>query len=439
MHSGNKIKSGYWSIATQKHLKEFKTYSANLDKFDNLNIAGKAGRFLGVIRGNGKIENIEKLEAMANTVGISPSELHYIVLPKLERDSDKQVELIRDSTGSVTGIAEYVFTNQSVLEIAGQVFENSNPSSLQQIAVEVMDETKKVPYLQDELTEMLCKNGYNEESIKISLALQEQFKLINKINKSKNPIISNEYVWGPNNKKIAMAVANIEFGKKQNLKEVVERVQQHQGCPFEKLPPVDKDLLFLAKKTGMINPTTIVSSRGFEKEFAFSPNMLEPLSYNDDILDDVKLLLASIRFGENYTQHSTINDAVKFLESLMRYGDIGPHDANSTDYMLLEKKGIVRVVKKTKRKWSSYYNSFYDKTGYCLELVRKDVAEETLKIIKDPGYNINADNVVSSYEPVVDTGTFITAEENRIYLAESPEHVKEAEDYLCKVLRDENL
>lgn len=441
MTKQSKIKSGYWSIATQKHLKEFKTDSSNFDELDTLNIAGKTGRFLGVIRGNNQIRDMKKLEKMANTVGISPSELNYIILPKLEKSSDKQVELIRNVTGDIEGIAEYVFTNDEVLSITGQVFDDLNPTEMQRIAVETMDETKKIPYFQNELIEMLVKRGYREENIALAFAIQEQFKLIQRINKlkSSDPIISNEYVWGNNHEKIALALSNIEFDRKQSLREVIEIIQNYQGYPLEKLPEIDNDLILLAKKTGMITPNTIVSSRGFRKEFAFSPNMLEPLTYNDDILDDVKLLLASIRFGENYTNHSTITDPVKFLESLIRYGDIGPHDANSTDYTLLEKKGIVRVVRKTKQVWSRYYGEWSSRNGYCLELIRRDVAEEALKIIKTPSYNITSDVEINSFEAVNDTGLFITAEANRLKLAESPEYVKEAEEFLCKVLRNETL
>lgn len=441
MADENKIKSGYWAVATQKHLKEFTTYSPNLDEVDSLNIAGKAGRFLGVIRGNTTIQSIKKLEKMAGTVGISKSELHDTILPKIEKASDKQVEIIRDSTGDITGIEEYLFTNKSVLEISGEVFERQNPSNIERIAIETMDATKKIPYLQSELMNSLSKSGYNEKDLTVSLALQQQFKLIQKLNKTKGkePIISNEYVWGHNHRKIALSLSSIDFGKRQSLGEVIELIRKSQGYPIEKLNVIDKDILLLAEKVGMINPTAIISSRGIKKEFAFSPNMLEPLTYNDDMLDEVKLLLASIRFGENYTPHSTIYDPVKFLEYLIDNGDIGPHDANSTDYTLLEKKGIVRVVQKTKQKWSSYYNSYYTKSGYCLELVKKDVAKEALKIIKNNDYKLKMDSEITSFDSVDDSGTFVTSEEIRLKLGESPEPMKEMEDYFNRVLRDELL
>ena len=83
-----------------------------------------------------------------------------------------------------------------------------------------MDETKKVPYYQDELTQIMCNDGFKEKDVVFSLALQEQFKLITKVNKSKrkDPIISNEYVWGANHEKIAKAIADIDIAEKENLK-----------------------------------------------------------------------------------------------------------------------------------------------------------------------------------------------------------------------------
>ena len=163
MNNQEKIKLGYWSIATQKHLKVFRGDSSNIDEFDNLDIAGKSGMFLGTIRGNKEITNIKKLEKMANAVGIKPRELHKIILPELENASDKKVEIIRDkASGSITGIAEYVFSNKEVLEISGKVLENQNPNENERIAIETMDKTKQIPYLESEITQLLTKEGFSE-------------------------------------------------------------------------------------------------------------------------------------------------------------------------------------------------------------------------------------------------------------------------------------
>lgn len=436
MGNSDKVKLGYWSVATQKHLKVFRDDASNIDEFDTLDLAGKTGMLLGAIRGNREINNIKKLEKMANTVGIKPRDLHRIILPELERASDKKVEIMTDSSGDIVGVQEYVFTNDEVLEISGQVFENQRPKDNERITIETMDKTKKIPYLESELTEILVNEGFAEEKITLSLTLQNQFKLITKLNKlnGNDPIISNEYIWGENHDKIARAISDIQFDKRQTLKDIIELIQSSQGIPIEKLPQIDNNLLLLAKKTGMINSTTIISNRGVKKDFGFTPNILRSNDINNDILDDVKLLLASIRFGQNYTEYSTINDPETFLKSLIRYGDIGPHPANQTDYILLEKKGIVRVVEKSK---PNYWGG--TRTGYCLELVKEDVAKEALRIIRSPEYNINVEKKYENFNLISNSGGYISNEENRILLAESPVIVKESEEYFANVLRDELL
>jgi hypothetical protein len=301
-----------------------------------------------------------------------------------------------------------------------------------------MDETKKIPYYQDELYDLLVSQGYGDEEINIAMVVQEQFKLIHRVNfpKSVNPIISNEYVWKENHKRVAGILTSLDLGQRTNLRSLMERVQKHQGVSTEMISDVCKDtnVLNLAKKVGMIDPTKIASSRGIEKEFLFTPSSLVDYSgYTDDLLDDVKVLLASIRFGESYTEHSTIQDPNRFLRALIKYGEVGPHDANSTDYTLLETRGIVRVVEKSKH---NYYTG-NTRTGYCLQLVRKDVAEEALQIIQSAEYSIKSDSDYDGSSIVNEFGSFYSPEESRVKLVELPQYMKEAQEHLSKVLRDE--
>lgn len=431
----DQIQKGYWAIATQKHLKGFTTDSTNIDELDDLNIAGKAGRFLGAIRGNGKIENIKKLEKMANHVGITKSELHHTILPEIEKAADGKVEIIKNTSGDIIGIVEYLFDNLPVLEIAGEVFEQQNPSDIERIVISTMDETRKVPYLESELGEHLSKTGFQEEQITLSLALQEQFRLIQRlrISKRNDPIISNEYVWGANHAKIASAIGALDLGKKQSLRDVVNMIQSTQGLPLDDMPEIDSDILLLAQKTGMILPTRIISARGIEKDFVFSADIESKLEYQNDILDDVKLLLASIRFGQNYTNFSRISDPKKFLQALIDRDYVGPHSANATDYTLLEKRGIVKV--ETHTTYNSYTGT--SRTGPCLRLQRKDVAKTALTLIANPVYTIKNDTEFGSVDAMLTASNFVSPEETRIKLGVSPRPVQEAEEYLSKVLRDE--
>lgn len=427
--------NGFWAIAARKHLKEFVDYSDNADIFDRLNVAGKTGLFLGTIRGNNRLDNINKIEKMANQVGIKPIELHKVILPQLEESSDKKIEVIRDKTGKIIGIEEYVFDTQSTLEITGKVFEDLNPTEKEIIAIHTMEETKKVPYTQNEITDKMVRKGFAEDDIKIALDIADQFKLIRKVTKKNDPIISNEYIWGSNNQRIALAVGELNKMQKDNLGDIIEEIQKYQGIPYDKLTVADKELFSLAIKIGMIDPIKIVTNRNVNKEFEFTQNA-NALTASEDIFDDVRLLLASIRFGENYTEHTTIYDAHKFLNAWIRNGEVGPHDANSTDYIMLEKKGIAKVTYKSKQKYGPY--GAYNAQGYYLELVKKDVAREALKfidgIIEENDLNSDIDN----YEQIAKASNYYSSEEQRVRMGELPESSREADEYIQRILRDEN-
>lgn len=427
MSDEDKLKTGYWSIATQKHLKNYKADSTHMDEFDSLNVAGKAGRLLGILRGNKNIDNKKKLEKMASSVGILRTELYRTVLPELEKASDGQIEIVRNVAGDIIRVDEYVFSQNNALEISGQIFENLNPTAIERIAVETMDATKRIPYLESELKQNLSSLGFNEKDVELACSLQVHFNLIQKLKKGREPIFSNEYIWGSNHQKIAYAVANLQLNKKQTLKEIIDIIQNYQGYPLEKLPPVDNDLIFLAKKIGMINPTSIVSRRGLEKHFGFSANLFETSpNYGDDIMDDVKLFLASIRFGENYTEHTTIFSPERFLSYFIKFKKVGPHSANGTDYTLLEERGIIKVEK-----------AHGDK--YFMVLLRDDIAREALKVIRNPNFNINIDPDPKHAPAILERGIFKSPEECRLELGKAPENVTEAMDYLTMTLRNETL
>ena len=425
--------NGFWAIAARKHLKEFVDYSDNGDVFDCLNVAGKTGLFLGTIRGNKQLDNIKKIEKMASQVGIKPIELHKVILPQLEESSDKKIEIHRDSLGKAIGIEEYVFDTQSTLEITGKVFEDLHPTDKEFVTVNALEKTKKMPYTQNEITEIMVQEGFKEDDIKLSLDIADQFKLIRKVAKKNDPIISNEYIWGSNNQRIALAIGELEKIQKDNLGITIEEIQNCQGIPYENLTIADKELFDLAIKIGMISPIKIVTNRNVNKEFEFTQST-NWLGAAEDIFDDVRLLLASIRFGENYTEHSTIYSAQRFLSAWIKNGEVGPHDANSTDYIMLEKKGIARVVYKSKKKWG--YNGYYNATGYYLELVKEDVAREALKFIN--GVIEESQVNVDAYDQIARASNYYSAEEQRVRMGDLPGSSKEVDEYVQRILRDEN-
>ncbi|CAI6292252.1 hypothetical protein NRS6120_14565 [Bacillus subtilis] len=421
-------KLGYWSIATQKHLKKFQPDSTNLDELDSINITGKTGRFIGLLRGNSYIDNLRKIEKMAGTIGIHRAELHSIILPKLEKASDKKIVLKKNTLNEVIGIEEYLFKNKDVFSITSDFFEFLNPSNIERIAIESLDETKRIPLLENELFTHLEKQGFSEEDISISCLIQEQFRLVQKLSNGGEAIFSNEYVWGQNHDKIAYTISKLNMADKDEIKKLISLIQNKQGLPAEYLQIPNSDLIQIAKNVGMLNPTTISTKRGVQKEFIFSSDLDTTNFYDNDVLDDIKLLLAAIRFGQNYTEYSRIQDPIEFLDALIDRERVGPHSANATDYILLERRGIVKVEPST----------LY-KDRYFLRLLKKDVGRAAKALITDKDYGLIQQSSNIDINSIMDGQDFLSPEELRISFGEKPQLIMEAEDYIARVLRDEIL
>lgn len=421
------VKTGYWSVATQKHLSQFQTNIPNYEEFDALNNSGKAGRLLGLIRGNTKIENMRKLEKLAGSMGIGRRELRNTILPELEKVTEKKLELKRNILDEIIGIEEYFLESEEVLSVAGDYFEYMDPDETERITIQTLSSTKKLPRSELELHIELGKN-YNEEKIEKALAYQEQFRLLKKNDIKKESIYSNEYIWAGKQDKIIYALQSIDIASKDDLEVFIDALQKTQGIS-EKQINLNAKLIDLAKRTGIIDPVTIKTKRNFEQDFLFTSNFLGGENLVDDIMDDLKLLISAIRFGTKFTSYSRLHDPVSFLESLVKGNKVGPHSANGTDYILLESRGIVKITPS-----SNYPGRYY------MSLIKKDVGKLALKMLKASNFDIESS--VSTYDFSKDEENsilFESPESVRMKMASSPAPIAEAENYFLEVLRNERL
>ena len=72
--------------------------------------------------------------------------------------------------------------------------------------------------------------------------------MVRKLKKKNDPIISNEYIWGSGNKRIALAVSELDKIQKDALGVTIQEIQKCQGILYEKLTVNDQELFNLAKK-----------------------------------------------------------------------------------------------------------------------------------------------------------------------------------------------
>lgn len=424
----NSISNGFWSVATQKHLCQFQADSPNYSEFETLNMSGKSGRLLGLVRGNSRIENMPKIEKLAGSIGIGKKELKTKILPELEKVTGKKIELIRNTVGEIVGIEEYFLTSNEVLDASGNYFDYLEPDKKERIMIESLASTKELPTSESEMYSLLS-SSYNEEDIKEALVYQEQFKLINN-NKINNDIIyTNEYMWGNKQEKLLYPLQRLDIVSREELETFINFLQKTQGANSEQIA-LNQKLLTLAKSTGIINPITLRTKRDFSKDFLFTSNFLGGNSLNDDIMDDLKLLISAIKFGSKFTLYTRLNDPILFLRRLVSGCKVGPHSANGTDYVLLESRGIIKVTE-SKEKPGRFY----------MELIKKDVGKMALEILESS--DLDLESSVPRYDFSVNQEEasiyYETPELSRLKMAKLPADSQEAAEYFIETIRNERL
>ncbi|HSH78238.1 MAG TPA: hypothetical protein VLA19_06870 [Herpetosiphonaceae bacterium] len=113
-----------------------------------------------------------------------------------------------------------------------------------------------------------------------------------------------------------------------------------------------KHIVELAARTGILDTTTIITAKGDQKTFAFSPHFYgyragpQPVLLEDHA-DQVKLFVASIGYGVHHSVDFRLHSPLDFVRKLLQTGEAGDATPILRDYGLLERQGIVTVEERS--------------------------------------------------------------------------------------------
>ena len=161
--------------------------------------------------------------------------------------------------------------------------------------------------------------------------------------------------------------------------------------------------------------------------FLTTPHLYGELavSHGRDVCDKVRLFLDSIRHGQHFGEWHTgrINDPVTLLGKLIDRGEIGPCTAIGTDYVLVEKAGVVNVQ-----------SSGYKHDQYVMRLVQKDTVRLIRDILK---HEVSPGGLLAGGGPgALAQDRFVSAEQTRGTLGDLPEPTRQAEAEMLRNLRE---
>jgi len=428
---------GYWVIANHKHLITFAEEAHNRDEFEATDIAGKAGLFLAQLRGQGRIP-FEKVVNLAKKARIPKVILVDTILPKLRNVTDGRIDFDKD----LTAVEEHIDTEATLFSATGVLHKSLGPSDIDSGSLETLSYTSSMPRNETELSTRLEDLGMNEEKASACLSIQSDFELVKVFRHYglPEPVYFNEYIWRCDPQKIAFAISKLEAEQKQTIEKIVEICKGHQGFPAE-LFREEESIINLADSVGLVDMVDIQSGDGVTKPFIFTPHLRSeesPTSLSNDLLGDIKLFLASIGFGERYSKISRLGDirrekTINFVKMLIREGGAGDATAIGIDYVMLEERGIIRIMP----------TATLPRGRYKMILLRPEVARLALKAIETASTLEKSGLVPLSgfLSKNLEQGKYFTDVEGRRIkekpYAKLPQEAEESRNYYLKKLRGE--
>jgi hypothetical protein len=225
-----------------------------------------------------------------------------------------------------------------------------------------------LPRSSDELTDAITGAGFSEQDAVETLALQETLSLV-KVERApeydEQALYYNEHAFASAPGKIAKAIRSLDSGRRQDVSDILERVEQRPGYPLSRLASMPQDVVNLMEGVGLLDATQVRSEHA-EEVFFTSPQLkgisIDKAPLSADVFHKAKLLLASLRFGELKSASwrgsiATYEKMLNIVNKLLRNEWVGPCTAIGQDYRLLESDGVVATRPATSG-WQTKYDMF---------------------------------------------------------------------------------
>ena len=360
-------------IEEQKHLQEYS--GSGLKYYANTIRAGQIGRILGKLRKQEVITNFDKIEVFAADVGIiDPKVVSSLYIPELETLG--AIKVYRDGSGSIVKIEEYIGSEEDILRMTGEYWTKSSPNEEEYLSLDAIKLCSQIPRLKTELDQELSDLGYKNPDLGLDLSKNLSLLQEYDIPGIKEPVYHTPYYAREHTKSIIHTLRGMDKETRTSIETLLNLVGRNQATPVSSIKFVDAETLGCIQRTGLIDVTQIETTQGTSERFLFTPAIWSPFgpALMNDEQEHVRALLSCVKHGQISPSkidgmRVPIRMPDKLIAALIRKGKVGPASPIGTDYIVLEKEGIVRIEESP------------IKGRYFMELIKDDVADRALRIL----------------------------------------------------------
>lgn len=334
---------------------------------DGLELAGQVYDMAFRLRGS-TTSSAARVKAIALEVGLGPRRLRDAMTTM---NSLGWLDVVRDAQGEPVTINEVIPAPGTLVTLAGSVLDVILVSATERAALALLRATTLQPLVLEQALEAGTIAGAEEDTTTAALRHLEFTGLVKRVTADDGrEVVFNPNVWTQGEAVTKAALRAADARATGEVSALLEEVAASPGLPDSRVTSTERKWIDFAVSQGLVQRSVVQTSEGVEQGFLFTPHLArDPFGGTaGDASGQVRQLVGSMVYATTFARFK-LDDPAQFLRALINRGVAGNVSSIGTDYPMLEKAGIVRVI------------DGYPPGRYRLELLQSEVAEDALRLL----------------------------------------------------------
>lgn len=284
------------------------------------------------------------------------------------------IEIQRDNKRNAVAVVETIPPATHLVAASQQVLQILMVSASDRAALALLRATSIQPLLRDDaLQAASAADGVAEDPQAAEDAVRylKYTDLLREVRADDGRVVLyNPKIWTQGDGIVQAALKAADAHGTREVGALLEELASAPGMPESEVTSTEKRWINFAVSQGLVQRSVIQTSEGNERGFLFTPHLgRDPFGGTaGDASGQVRQLVGSMIYAATFAAYR-LYDPARFVRSLIDRGVAGNASSIGTDYPMLEKAGIVKVIE------GEGVNRFQ------LELLQTEVAEDAYTLL----------------------------------------------------------
>jgi len=297
---------------------------------------GDTTRLAVSIRNRSEVIPREVFAGISSAVKVSYPEAR--ILPILEQLNWVDVK----RTGSkIESITEKIPPTEDVLSTLGKMWQEQEPTPVDEASVRSLAELSKRPYSKEALISDL---GVKDKEFEAVYDYGDQARYLGKFvsEESGTEAIWTPLYWAGNMEAVIRFLQKQSEPKLGEIGTLVDRFRNHPGTPNDKIDARALNLVNAGISHGFFPSVEVKNRQGTSYEYVFAAAPQFDTDNKSDVFEKARMIVACIRHGQHHADISRIKFPRLILDR-MRHSAMNPHPYADVQYAILVVHGIVKL------------------------------------------------------------------------------------------------